>query len=1101
MLTLLKQNRTGFYVAMIGLMLLSAISPVLALANSDLVPGDDAVVTNATNLYSDASYDASIQAEVATGTPVSIQDGPITGSDGSLWYAVEVWDIAGYIPANDLDRPGSGETEAESSDSTDDNASPEVAVSVIPWQEPIDFGVADDNVKCRDAATTEGNEITTIFAGQTLEITGLETWVEGVSWTPVNCGGQGGFVATDFITTGNDETEDATTEATEVATEEATADETEAAEATEETRGWLPPIDTLFTIDNVICRAAPSTTAQELTTIDSGAIVEITGDVAWGDGLSWLPVNCAGQGGFVATDFLAEDLAPTETATEVVTEEATEATEEVVETETATAVETEVPTKVATEIETPDVPSADDIIEDVNSQVPSAEEIIEDVNEQVPSAEEIIEDVNEQVPSADEIIEDVLDDVTPTETATDEATATETATEEATATEDATLTPTEEPTEEGTPTDEVTETPTATEDATEEATPTGEATETATSTEDVTETPTATSTEDATETATEDATGTPEATETATQTDDSLTEAIDQELVNGVALPETESTSPVTDDEILGTAEVRGTDGKGIACRTAPNADAPIIRTLPEGMNVLVLSQPDESGWMSILCDNQVGYAHSMYLYSGGAMSIEDFGNSLYAYVSGTGGGGLNCRSQASITSSVVGWLPEGSAVNIRGANQGEWVPIVCGGQNAWVHSDYLSAGMKSGSSNSGNNGGGGNSTGSTSGTATVVNTDGDGLRCRTSPNGPVIMVASEGTKLPIRGAAENGWLPVVCGGQNGYAHTDYLSVSGGSGNNGSGNGNGNTNGGASGGNVTVTGTGGSSLNCRTGAGTSYPVITAVREGTVLKTRGAASNGWQPVVCGGQNGWVSTEFVTSGGQLGATPSPSPTPTPNPGQQSAFSNGDHARTTSNLNLRYEPSSGAGIATYAPEGTVVLITGGHAGNGYYPVNWDGLKGFMHGDYLTKTDEALSKRGGSGNPTTPTNPGGSGSTATGNAIVDYAMGYLGYPYVWATHGPSSFDCSGFTYWVIKNVVGKDIGTGLWTQVSAGQAVSRNSLQPGDLVFFQNTYKAGLSHVGIYIGDNQFIHAQNEATGVVISDLNSNYYGSRWYGAVRIT
>jgi cell wall-associated NlpC family hydrolase len=103
----------------------------------------------------------------------------------------------------------------------------------------------------------------------------------------------------------------------------------------------------------------------------------------------------------------------------------------------------------------------------------------------------------------------------------------------------------------------------------------------------------------------------------------------------------------------------------------------------------------------------------------------------------------------------------------------------------------------------------------------------------------------------------------------------------------------------------------------------------------------------------------------------------------------------------------------------------------------------------------------------------------------MVDYAMRYLGYPYVWATHGPASFDCSGFTYWVAMNVMGKNIGYGTWTQVAAGTPVSRSSLQPGDLVFFQNTYTAGLSHVGLYIGNNKFIHAQNESTGVVISDL----------------
>ena len=198
------------------------------------------------------------------------------------------------------------------------------------------------------------------------------------------------------------------------------------------------------------------------------------------------------------------------------------------------------------------------------------------------------------------------------------------------------------------------------------------------------------------------------------------------------------------------------------------------------------------------------------------------------------------------------------------------------------------------------------------------------------------------------------------------------------------------------------------------------------------------------------------------------------------------------------MRYQASTSAGVVVIVDAGEVLLITGS-ATNGWYPVNYDGLKGFMSGDLLAKTSEALSERGGSGSEPEP-NPNPGGGTATGSAMANYAMRYVGYPYVWATHGPSSFDCSGFTYWVTKNVTGRNIGTGLWTQTSAGTAVSRSNLQPGDIVFFQNTYKAGLSHVGIYIGNNQFVHAENENTGVRVSDLNSTYYGSRWYGAVRL-
>jgi cell wall-associated NlpC family hydrolase len=87
-----------------------------------------------------------------------------------------------------------------------------------------------------------------------------------------------------------------------------------------------------------------------------------------------------------------------------------------------------------------------------------------------------------------------------------------------------------------------------------------------------------------------------------------------------------------------------------------------------------------------------------------------------------------------------------------------------------------------------------------------------------------------------------------------------------------------------------------------------------------------------------------------------------------------------------------------------------------------------------------------------------------------------------------------------VTKHVLGQDIGRGLWTQIVVGTPVSYGSLRPGDLVFFQNTYTWGLSHVGIYIGNNNFIHAENEDTGVRISSITSTYYSTRYYGAVRL-
>jgi cell wall-associated NlpC family hydrolase len=122
-----------------------------------------------------------------------------------------------------------------------------------------------------------------------------------------------------------------------------------------------------------------------------------------------------------------------------------------------------------------------------------------------------------------------------------------------------------------------------------------------------------------------------------------------------------------------------------------------------------------------------------------------------------------------------------------------------------------------------------------------------------------------------------------------------------------------------------------------------------------------------------------------------------------------------------------------------------------------------------------------------------------SSGNEIVDFAMRYEGRPYVYAGEGPKAFDCSGFTMFVIQKTLSIDITHDMSVQYDMGSHVRRNALQPGDLVFFKNTSERGLSHTGIYIGDGQFIHAENESTGVRISDLDSDYYSSHWYGAAR--
>jgi cell wall-associated NlpC family hydrolase len=123
-----------------------------------------------------------------------------------------------------------------------------------------------------------------------------------------------------------------------------------------------------------------------------------------------------------------------------------------------------------------------------------------------------------------------------------------------------------------------------------------------------------------------------------------------------------------------------------------------------------------------------------------------------------------------------------------------------------------------------------------------------------------------------------------------------------------------------------------------------------------------------------------------------------------------------------------------------------------------------------------------------------------ATGDIIADFALQFLGYPYVWAGNTPAGFDCSGFTQYVTASTTGLDIGHDTAGQTAYGAFVDWGAWQPGDLVYFANTYGAGISHAGVYIGDGQFVHAENPSTGVTVSSLYSDYYASHYYGAYRI-
>jgi cell wall-associated NlpC family hydrolase len=118
----------------------------------------------------------------------------------------------------------------------------------------------------------------------------------------------------------------------------------------------------------------------------------------------------------------------------------------------------------------------------------------------------------------------------------------------------------------------------------------------------------------------------------------------------------------------------------------------------------------------------------------------------------------------------------------------------------------------------------------------------------------------------------------------------------------------------------------------------------------------------------------------------------------------------------------------------------------------------------------------------------------------VVRTAKKYKGTKYKWGGASPKGFDCSGFAWYVYNKAAGIEIGRTVKEQWKHGKSVSRSSWKSGDIVFFEDTFEKGLSHCGIYIGGNKFIHAENEKTGVVISTLDSGYYKDHYAGARRM-
>ena len=527
---------------------------------------------------------------------------------------------------------------------------------------------------------------------------------------------------------------------------------------------------------------------------------------------------------------------------------------------------------------------------------------------------------------------------------------------------------------------------------------------------------------------------------------------------------------------------------EGLNLRKGASTGTAILRLLPNGAKVNVLST--SNGWHKVEYNGIYGYVYAEYI----KVSNTSTETSMKATgkVVNTDGTGLNLRSKANTTSSVLMTIKEGATFTIT-AKTGSWYKVSYSGKTGYVHSDYV----KIVNNNSGNTTPSNQET-SMKETGKVVNTGGTGLnlRSKASTSSSVLMTIKEGATLTVT-AKTGSWYKVSYSGKTGYVHSDYVKIVNNDNNNG-----GTTKPPASNGDVAfsskayVGDTEKMGLFMRTAPNTSASVVMTIPEGAVITI--TAKNGvWYKVNYGGKTGYAHSSYI----ELGDKPSTKP-PANNNNGDVAFSSKAYVGDTEGLGLfmRTAPNSSASVVMTIPEGAVITIT---AKNGvWYKVNYGGKTGYAHSSYIELGDKPTNSKATFENVFnimkahigTPYVWGGSGEYITDSSIAtlksrfpyeaaDGWYDYIGREYY--NKGYRAFDCSGLMQWGFAQV-GINIGRTTYTQVNAGRAVSRADVQPGDLLITNSQ-----GHVGMYIGNGQWIESPAPGYSIRISNVNWNNIG----------
>ena len=480
----------------------------------------------------------------------------------------------------------------------------------------------------------------------------------------------------------------------------------------------------------------------------------------------------------------------------------------------------------------------------------------------------------------------------------------------------------------------------------------------------------------------------------------------------------------------------------------------------------------------------------------------------------------LRIRKGPNTSSDVIGYLTNGEIFNID-EKDGSWYKINGNGKVGYIHGDYVKE--LSGNSNSNNNSVSSSNldTSLVGKKGTVVNVS-TSLRVRQSPSTSSSVVGSlrGGQTFEIKGKS-GSWYYINLDGLTGYIHGDYVQVGGSNSNNG-----GQSSENNSGMNTSLAGKTGkvvnvsTSLRIRQSPSTSSSVVGLLSAGQTFKINGK-NGSWYNIYAQGTKGNVHGDYVqilsgNEGSNSGSNNNQSGSQNNNLDESYNGKAGKVVNVTTNLRLRSQPSTSSSVLAYLLPNERFTLQG-KTSSGWFKVNYNGKIGYLHEDYVKivssneGSNEGVNENlGSSQNGSTgggqvnqskyeqvlsimksqigsPYIYGGVGETLTSSLLSSLrrtfpdhaARGFYDIPSKYLNGNYRAFDCSGLMQWSFRQA-GISLGRTTWDQVNNGYEVSPSNAKPGDLLFFSN-----LGHVGMYIGNDQWIEAPNKGKFVSIAPV----------------